>query len=106
MDVGHVRDSIRRRLIHLMMMALHYLLLLLLLQNGCHCLNRWESQLRLLLLLLLLLLILNAIAREENGVDYLANIILDVTVELSAHCFEHWQDRLLEDNRLLYSSTN
>ena len=106
MDVGHVRDSIRRRLIHLMMMTLHYLLLLLLLQNCCHCLNRWESQLGLLLLLLLLLLILNAIAREENGVDYLPNIILDVTVDLSAYCFEHWQDRLLEDNRLLYSTTN
>jgi hypothetical protein len=44
----------------------------------------------LLLLLLLLLLILNAIARVENGVDYLPNIILDVTIELSTHCLKHW----------------
>lgn len=60
----------------------------------------------LLLPLLLLLLILNAIARVENGVDYLPNIILDVTIELSTHCLKHWQDRLLEDSRFLNSSTN
>lgn len=57
-------------------------------------------------MLLLLLLVLNAIARDENGVDYLPYIILDVTVELSTHCFKYWQDCLLEDSRLLYSSTN
>jgi hypothetical protein len=41
-------------------------------------------------MLLMLLLILNAIARDENGVDYLPYIILDVTVELSTHSFKYW----------------
>jgi hypothetical protein len=89
-----------------MMVVMQHLMRLLLIQNSCHSLNSWESQFRLLLLLLLLLLTLNAIVRGENGVNYLSYIILDVTVELSTHCFEHWQDCLLEDSRLLYSSTN
>lgn len=97
MDVAHLRYP-ERGLLHGMMVR--HLLLLVMQGCCCHCLYRWQRQRDLLLLLQLLLMVM-AIARVENGVYYLGDVVFDVAVDLSTHRFEDREYCLLEDSRLL-----
>ena len=102
MDVAQVRHP-KRQLFHRIMMR--NLILLLMQGCSCDCLNRRQCQWDLLILLLLLLMLI-VIAIVENRVDYLGDVVFDITVDLCTDRFEYREYRLPEDSRLLNGAAN